>query len=175
MKIFIIFSQNSWISWIISMFKLSKKHNAKMNLNTFVTVSLIYRHFRREALLRTLHHPVKIENALKRVLAFTRKEVAKVSTPRENPRGDLIPPFSEIANLVLGRHRDKRAGGREHLFIGRVIGPRARRPCCNHGILSLYVFRTKACRHEPRTEHPSSVGKNERGASTAEGNCFKLL
>lgn len=163
MKIF-IFSRNL-ISWIILIFKLSEKHNARMNLNTFITYALFTDIFEEGALLHTLYHPEKVENApLKRAPALARKEVAKVSTPRENPRGDLIPPFSEIANLVLGRHRDKRAGGREHLFIGRVIGPRARRVVTTEFYRCTYFVRKPVdTSPEPSTLRPLEGTRREHG------------
>lgn len=72
---------------------------------------------KRGALLHTLYHPEKVEDApLKRALA--RKEVAKVSTPRENPRGDLIPPFLRDCELS-SRPPPRQARRRSGTFIYR--------------------------------------------------------
>lgn len=80
-----------------------------INLNIFRTYLLFIHTF-----LRTLKHRkiilnslVKVENAsLKRAVALQRS--CKSLPTSEESRGDLIPPFSEIANLVLARRRDNR-------------------------------------------------------------------
>lgn len=86
-------------------------------LNIFKTYLLFIHTFwrtlkRYEIILNSL---VKVENALlKRAIALQRS--CKSLLTSEESRGDLIPPFSEIANLVLARCRDNQKLSGEFIY-----------------------------------------------------------
>lgn len=96
------------------------------------------------------------------------KEVAKVYSPRRNPRGDLIPPFSEIANLVLAWPSRQPEVVRGELIYRSDSRYRTRAPCpliAYRGILSRST--------RLHAEHRSSEGTD--GARTRRREVFEQL
>lgn len=86
MKTYLLFWNS--VFWITLTYLSCQKNTAKINLNTFY---LLFIDILKGAVLRTLHNPKSTRESRKRAVETScraRKEVAKVSTPRENPRGD---------------------------------------------------------------------------------------